>query len=162
MPAKWKLVTPTAYRRPRRPGRRALLAASGLALSIVVAGLAVLGSIHPTTPSSATAPRRGPAAPVTTQTSPPGTTTNPPVLPTSSRALDAYAKTYPPARQQTSGNVAPTRTPTSAVPPPPASTTTTGDDTSTMTYDSGTVVVIYPGGDGTGDGTGGHDGGHHH
>lgn len=160
MTAKWKLVTPTAYRRPRRPGRRGLLVASGLALSTVVAGLAVLGSIHPTVPSSATAPPPGPTIPALTRTSSPGTTTTALTLPTGSRALAGYAATSPPTTARTSGHVAPTLTPTSAAPPP--STTTSGNDTYTMTYDSGTVVVIYPGGDGTTDGGGDHHDGHHH
>jgi hypothetical protein len=155
MPAKWKLVTPTAYRRPRRPGRRGLLVASGLALSTVVAGLAVLGSIHATAPSSATAPPPGPTIPATTQTSSPVAPTLL-TLPTGSRALAGYAGTHPPTITQTSGYAAPTLTPTAAAPPP--ATTTSGSDTYTMTYDSGTVVVIYPGTDGGGD----HHDGHHH
>ena len=164
----WKQVTPRAYRRPRRPGRRVVLVATGLALSTVVAGLAVLGSLHPT-PPSATSPAH--ARPGTTSarpgTAPPGSGTSPATAPgvpsTGTRALVGYAYP-PPVRTTGAGYTAPTLTPTSAAPPPPPPPATPTSDTYTMTYDSGTVVIIYPGGGGDSGGGGGDrgGGGHHH
>ena len=159
--APWKLVTPTAYRRPHKPGRRVVLIASGLAVSTVVAGLAVLGSINPT-PRSGTAPAL-PAQPhltsstalTTTSGAVPPTSTSVPA-PTGSHALDAYGGTYPPAVTSTGGYLTPTVTPTTTAPPP--ATTTSGGDTYTMTYGSTTVVIIYPGGGYPVGDDGGHDG----
>jgi hypothetical protein len=154
----WKLVTPLAYRRPRRPGRRVLLIAGGIALSTVVAGLAVLGSISPTQhalPAPAAARRTSGAPPTTTSLLPTTAVT----IPSGTRAFVGYATSRPQTPATTDGYRTPSTTPTTV--PPPA--TTTSDETYTMTYPSGTVVVVYPGGgypDG-GDGGGGGRGGHH-
>jgi hypothetical protein len=158
----WTLITPLAYRRPHRPDRRVLLVASGLALSTVVAGLAVLGSIHPTS-QSAPAPTVNPAVNpgahpgATPSTTPAPSTTVPTAWPTGTWAV-AYGQTRAQSTAGTGGYLAPSLTPTTA--PPPPITTTNPNNTYTMTYDSGTVVVIYP--DGGGDGGDDHDGGGRH
>jgi hypothetical protein len=158
----WTFVTPLAYRRPHRPGRHVVLVASGLALSTVVAGLAVLGSIHPT-PQSATAHAPGTTPPATTTSTSTPTTTFPWPSNGSSFAATYYGA---PPRPTTSaaggGYVAPALTPTDPPPPPPTQTSTDGNLTYTMTYDSGTVVVVYPSGAEGYDGGGGRHGGGHH
>ncbi len=156
----WKLVTPLAYRRPRRPGRLVVLIASGVALSTVVAGLAVLGSISPTQhalPAPAPTRRTSGAPPTTTSLLPTTAVT----VPSGTRALVGYATSRVRTPATTDGYLTPSTTPTTG--PPPA-TTTSDDGTYTMTYPSGTVVVVYPGGgypDGGDGGGGGGRGGHH-
>jgi hypothetical protein len=146
----WTLVTPLAYRRPRRPGRRVVLIASGLAVSTVVAGLAVLGSIGPTQHAMpAPTPARRPSSATSTTASVVPATTEPVALPSGTRALTGYySGTRPPTT--TDGYVTPSTVPTTAPPP------TITSETYTMTYPSGTIVVVYPGGGDRGGGRGGH------
>ncbi|HEY4019920.1 MAG TPA: hypothetical protein VGM75_14615 [Pseudonocardiaceae bacterium] len=152
--AAWTLVTPLAYRRPRRPERRVVLVATGLALSTVVAGLAVLGSIHPT-PQSSRAHVPGPN-PSTTPTHAVMPITTLPVPPNGIRVPVAYTRPRVTITPGVGGYVAPSLTPTDSSPPPPTQTSTDGNLTYTMTYDSGTVVVVYPsGGYPAGDSSGG-------
>jgi hypothetical protein len=142
-------VTQRIGLRPATPAESDLC---GLALSTVVAGLGVLGSIGPT-PRAALATRPRPSSTMTTVTGSATAPTTAPTMPTGINALAGYAGPRPPAVTGPGGYPTPVLTPTTTAASPPPPTTTGPGDTYTMTYDSGTVVIIYPGGaDGSGGG----------